>query len=57
MFCLSELEKNVIHLSRYNFILGLDSEFALFETVLVTLYDAFPELRSKKVGRGLGKMM
>lgn len=31
------------------FLLGLDSEFALFETVLVTLYDAFPELRSKKM--------
>ena len=30
-------------------ILGLDSEFALFETAVVTLYDAFPKLRNHKV--------
>eukprot|EP00088_Acartia_fossae_P002002 TRINITY_DN10790_c0_g1_i1.p1 TRINITY_DN10790_c0_g1~~TRINITY_DN10790_c0_g1_i1.p1 ORF type:complete len:615 (-),score=33.84 TRINITY_DN10790_c0_g1_i1:508-2088(-) len=30
------------------FLLGLDSEFALFETVLVTIYDAFPHLRKSK---------
>jgi len=30
------------------FLLGLDSEFALFETALVSIYDAFPRLRSKK---------
>lgn len=31
------------------FLLGLDSEFALFETVLDTVYDAFPNLRKRKV--------
>jgi len=30
------------------FLLGLDSEFALFETAVVTLYDAFPKLRNHK---------
>ena len=27
------------------FLLGLDSEFALFETVLCAVFDAFPRLR------------
>jgi len=31
------------------FLLGLDSEFALFETALVSIYDAFPKLRNKKI--------
>jgi len=31
------------------FLLGLDSEFALFETALVSIYDAFPRLRNKKI--------
>jgi len=30
------------------FLLGLDSEFALFETALCSIYDAFPSLRRKK---------
>ena len=32
------------------FFLGLDSEFALLETALTALYDAFPKLRNHKVG-------
>jgi solute carrier family 6 amino acid transporter-like protein 5/7/9/14 len=31
------------------FLLGLDSEFALFETFLCAVYDAFPKLRRHKV--------
>ncbi|KAG7167240.1 Sodium- and chloride-dependent glycine transporter 2-like 3 [Homarus americanus] len=31
------------------FTLGLDSEFALLETVLTALYDSFPRLRSRKL--------
>jgi len=31
------------------FLLGLDSEFALFETVLCAVFDAFPRLRRQKV--------
>ena len=29
------------------FLLGLDSEFALFETVLCAVFDAFPRLRCR----------
>ena len=31
-----------------DYVTGLDSEFALFETALVSIYDALPRLRSKK---------
>lgn len=31
------------------YTLGLDSEFALLETVLTAIYDEFPRLRSKKI--------
>ena len=35
------------------FFLGLDSEFALLETALTALYDAFPKLRNHKVGSNI----
>merc|ERR1719318_624243 len=32
------------------FLLGLDSEFALFETAMVAIFDTFPRLRWQKIG-------